>query len=147
MDGVRASYPRAMPAERYLPSSIVRIRLRDRVRSILLRGGVRSILLHHVGSSEASVTRRSCTRCSCYCGVEVVSMRNVTFSADERIIEAARARARQERTTLNEQFRRWLEAYATREDRARDAMRVVEELRTTVRTGGRRFTRDERNER
>ena len=74
-------------------------------------------------------------------------MRNVTFSADERMIEAARARARRERTTLNEQFRRWLEAYATREDRARDAMRVIEELRTTVRTGGRRFTRDERNER
>ncbi len=79
--------------------------------------------------------------------IEVVSMRNVTFSADERIIEAARARARQERTTLNEQFRRWLEVYATREDRARDAMRVIEELRATVRTGGRRFTRDERNER
>jgi len=79
--------------------------------------------------------------------VEVVSMRNVTFSADERIIDAARARARQERTTLNEQFRRWLEAYATREDRARDAMRVIEDLRLTVRTGGRRFTRDERNER
>ena len=79
--------------------------------------------------------------------VEVVAMRNVTFSADERVIEAARARARAERTTLNEQFRRWLEAYAMREDRSRDAMRVIEELRSTVRTGGRRFTRDERNER
>jgi len=79
--------------------------------------------------------------------VEVMPMRNVTFSADERMIEAARARARQERTTLNEQFRRWLEAYATREDRAQDAMRVIADLRSTVRTGGRRFTRDERNER
>jgi hypothetical protein len=74
-------------------------------------------------------------------------MRNVTFSADERIIEAARARARAERSTLNEQFRRWLETYAMREDRTRDAMHVIADLRSTVRTGGRRFSRDELNER
>lgn len=52
-------------------------------------------------------------------------MRNVTFSADERLIEAARERARREKTTLNEQFRLWLEAYAAREERARVAMQVV----------------------
>jgi hypothetical protein len=74
-------------------------------------------------------------------------MRNVTFSADEQLIDAARERARQERTTLNEQFRRWLEAYAANGNRAREAMRVIDELRATVRTGGRRFTRDELNER
>lgn len=74
-------------------------------------------------------------------------MRNVTFSADERLIDAARERARQERTTLNEQFRRWLEGYATSGDRAREALRVIEDLRATVRTGGRRFTREELNER
>ena len=56
-------------------------------------------------------------------------MRNVTFSADERIIEAARARAREERTTLDGQLRRWLEAYATRDDRAREAMRVSQKPR------------------
>lgn len=74
-------------------------------------------------------------------------MRNVTFSADEALIEAARERALRERTTLNEQFRLWLEAYAAREERARTAMQVVADLRPTVRTGGRRFTRDELNER
>ena len=74
-------------------------------------------------------------------------MRNVTFSADERLIEAARERAQREKTTLNEQFRLWLEAYAAREERARVAMQVVSDLRRTVGTGGRRFTRDESNER
>lgn len=74
-------------------------------------------------------------------------MRNVTFSADERLIEAARERAQRERTTLNEQFRLWLEAYGARDERARAAMDVVADLRRSVRTGGRRFTRDEANER
>lgn len=36
----------------------------------------------------------------------------ITLSADENLIEAVRKRARAEHTTLNEQFRRWLELYA-----------------------------------
>jgi hypothetical protein len=74
-------------------------------------------------------------------------MRNITFSADERLIEAARDRALRERTTLNEEFRRWLKAYALRENRAQTAMATISELQTSLRTGGRRFTRDEMNER
>lgn len=74
-------------------------------------------------------------------------MRNVTFSADERLIEAARNRARRERTTLNEEFRRWLEAYALRENQARTARETIADLQASLRTGGRRFTRDELNER
>jgi hypothetical protein len=74
-------------------------------------------------------------------------MKNVTLSADERLIEAARERARREHSTLNEQFRRWLESYAGREGRADAAMRVIEDLRSNLRTGGRRFTRDEMHER
>lgn len=74
-------------------------------------------------------------------------MRNVTFSADERLIEAARNRARRERTTLNEEFRRWLEAYALRENQARSATETIADLQANLRTGGRRFTRDELNER
>jgi hypothetical protein len=74
-------------------------------------------------------------------------MRNVTFSADERLIEAARDRARRERTTLNEEFRRWLEAYALRENRAQTARETIADLQANLKTGGRRFTRDEMNER
>jgi hypothetical protein len=74
-------------------------------------------------------------------------MKNITLSADERLIEEAREKARQEHTTLNEQFRRWLADYVGREERVERAMRTIEELRKTVRTGGRKLTRDELNER
>lgn len=74
-------------------------------------------------------------------------MKNITLSADEGLIEAARERARAEHTTLNEQFRLWLKDYARREQQADEAMAVVRELRGKVRTGGHKFTRDEMNER
>ena len=74
-------------------------------------------------------------------------MKNITLSAEEGLIEDARERARAEHTTLNEQFRRWLEDYARREQQAEEAMAMVRELRGKVRTGGRKFTRDEMNER
>jgi len=74
-------------------------------------------------------------------------MKNITLSADERLIEAARERARAERTTLNAEFRRWLEQYTGQRDRARAYERLMQELRKRVKTGGRKFTRDEMNER
>jgi hypothetical protein len=74
-------------------------------------------------------------------------MRNITLSADEALIEAAREKARAEKTTLNEQFRKWLADYAGRERQAEEAMRVIAEMRRYVRTGGRKFTREELNER
>ena len=73
-------------------------------------------------------------------------MKNITLSADERLIEAARERARAEHTTLNEQFRRWLKDYARGEQQAERAMEVVRELRGKLRVG-RKLTRDEMNER
>ncbi len=73
-------------------------------------------------------------------------MKNITLSADERLIEAARERARAEHTTLNEQFRRWLADYARSEQQAEEAMAVVRELRGKLRVG-RKLTRDEMNER
>lgn len=73
-------------------------------------------------------------------------MKNITLSADERLIEDARERARAEHTTLNEQFRRWLVDYTRGERRAEEAMAVVQELRGKLRVG-RKLTRDEMNER
>lgn len=75
------------------------------------------------------------------------TMKNITLSADKELIEAARDRARAEKTTLNEQFRLWLADYARREQQAERAMAVVRELQGKVRTGGRKFTREEMNER
>lgn len=76
-----------------------------------------------------------------------VSDENITLSADEKLIEAARERARAEHTTLNAQFRRWLERYARRKEQADAGMVTLEELRGRICTGGQKFTRDEMNER
>lgn len=74
-------------------------------------------------------------------------MKNITLSADEKLIEAARKQARAENTTLNEQFRRWLADYTQRRQRAEEAIKTIAELQAKLRTGGRKFTRDEMNER
>lgn len=74
-------------------------------------------------------------------------MKNITLSADADLIEAARSRARAEHTTLNEQFRRWLGEYTQRKNKADDALAAIDELSAKLRTGGRRFTREEMNER
>jgi hypothetical protein len=73
-------------------------------------------------------------------------MKNITFSADEKLIEAARERARSEHTTLNEEFRRWLEGYVRRNQQASEALAVMRELQGKLRVG-RKLTRDEMNER
>jgi hypothetical protein len=72
--------------------------------------------------------------------------KNITFSADEALIEEAREAARADNTTLNEQFRLWLEQYA-RKRRAERAMKLIAELQGKISTGGHKFTRDEMNER
>ena len=72
---------------------------------------------------------------------------NITFSADDNLIEAARRKAAAEHKTLNEQFQIWLENYVRREHRAAEAMRTIRELQDSITTGGRKFTRDEMNDR
>ena len=74
-------------------------------------------------------------------------MKNITLSADEKLIEEARERARSKHTTLNEEFRRWLVDYVGREGRADEAMKVLRELQAKYTTGGHKFTREELNER
>jgi hypothetical protein len=74
-------------------------------------------------------------------------MRNITLSADDDLIEAARERARAEHTTLNEQFRRWLADYAQRGLQADRALALVDRISSYAGSGGRKFTRDEMNER
>jgi len=74
-------------------------------------------------------------------------MKNITFSADEHLIEAARRRASLDNTTLNEQFRLWLESYAERVEQSTEAMETIREAQRDIRTEGRKFTREEMNER
>lgn len=72
-------------------------------------------------------------------------MKNITFTADEELIEAARAQAKAENTTLNEQFRLWLASYA-RKQRMQRYEDVMAGLRGEV-VVGRKLARDEVNER
>ena len=71
-------------------------------------------------------------------------MKNVTFSADERLIEA-RLVARAQHRTLNEAFREWLARYTAQAGGGPEFDALMRRLRH-VRAGG-RFTRDQMNER
>ena len=74
------------------------------------------------------------------------NVKNITLSAEESLIEAARERARAEHTTLNEQFRRWLADYAHTRERMQRYDEVMEKLRGKLKVG-RKLTREEMNER
>lgn len=74
-------------------------------------------------------------------------VKNITFSADEDMIEQARAVARSQRRTLNEAFREWLEQYSSM-DRSAAVLQYDELMKQLAHVNsGRRFTRDEMNER
>lgn len=74
-----------------------------------------------------------------------MSMKNITMSADEGLIERARAIARAQHKTLNVAFREWLGEYVAREGSALELQALMERLRH-VRVG-QHFNRDEMNER
>ena len=69
-------------------------------------------------------------------------MKNITLSADEALIEAARQRARTEHTTLNEAFRQWLAGYAQAQQRVQRSDEVLAQLRGLLQVG-RKLSRDE----
>jgi hypothetical protein len=71
-------------------------------------------------------------------------MKNITFSADEGLIEQARAKARRENRTLNDAFRDWLASYTGKNDRlSLDSIRMKWKH---IKMGG-PYGRDEMNER
>jgi hypothetical protein len=73
-------------------------------------------------------------------------MKNITLSADEHLINAARRRATAEHSTLNEQFRLWLSQYARQQEQLRHYDQTIEELRGKLRVGS-KLTREQMNER
>jgi predicted transcriptional regulator len=72
-------------------------------------------------------------------------MKNVTLSADDDLIEKARALARLQRRTLNAAFREWLAEFTAGEGNPKSFDALMKDLRS-VDAGG-RFTRDQMNER
>jgi hypothetical protein len=77
--------------------------------------------------------------------VHYFSMKNVTLSADEALIEQARLVARAQHKTLNAAFREWLEHYAAQSGSAQEVDSLFNRLRHV--RAGRHFTRDEMNDR
>ena len=74
-------------------------------------------------------------------------LRNITLSADDKLISLARDKAGASQSTLNVEFRKWLASYAASHDevavsRFRDVMKQLAHV-----DAGRVFTRDEMNER
>ena len=63
------------------------------------------------------------------------AMKNITLSAEDPLIEAARARARAENSTLNEQFRRWLASYTQTQERLDRYEAVMGDLRGQLKVG------------
>ena len=72
-------------------------------------------------------------------------MRNITLSAADSLIDAARQKAREQHKTLNQAFREWLEDY-TRCDDSRAVESLYERLKY-VDLSGPKMSRDQMNER
>jgi hypothetical protein len=72
-------------------------------------------------------------------------MKNITLSAEERLIEQARLQARSKQTTLNQMFREWLSGLAEEDDRTRKIDAIFARC-DTVNAGG-KFSREEMNAR
>jgi hypothetical protein len=78
--------------------------------------------------------------------VYTVFVKNITLSADEDLIERARALAQARRTTLNSLFREWLHQVVSSARAGQNFDALMKRL-DHVNSGGQRFTRDEMNER
>lgn len=72
-------------------------------------------------------------------------LKNITFSAEEDLIRRARERAAAERTTLNDEFRKWLEKYAERPETGEAFIFLMDQFGYVQ--PGRLFSREEMNER
>jgi hypothetical protein len=72
-------------------------------------------------------------------------MKNITLSADEDLIERARLIAREQRRTLNQAFREWLAQFSQGAGDAQGFDTLMKRLQHV--DAGRRFSRDELNER
>jgi hypothetical protein len=75
-------------------------------------------------------------------------MKNITLSAPEELIEAARRQAEQRGTTLNQEFRDWLadRAQATRTQRLAEYHQLLERL-SYIDLSGPKLSHEEMNER
>jgi hypothetical protein len=72
-------------------------------------------------------------------------LKNITLSADEKLIRKAQEKAQREHTTLNENFRIWLRRYLSSDTNLLNYDNLMKEL--SYSQPGKTFTRTELNER
>jgi hypothetical protein len=72
-------------------------------------------------------------------------LKNITLSAEDRLIAQARQRAQRERKTLNAAFREWLAAYVGKGAGPSRYRRLTSQLKHV--SSERKFSREELNER
>jgi hypothetical protein len=72
-------------------------------------------------------------------------VKNITFTADERLIQRARTKAVAHHQTLNEIFRQWLKYYVSNNNSEEEYATLMKKL--SYAKPGKHFTRDEMNER
>ena len=72
-------------------------------------------------------------------------LKNITLSADKQLIQLARKKAARENTTLNLQFRAWLERYVSTDRKLIDYDSLMDQFEYAQ--SGKKFSRDEMNER
>jgi hypothetical protein len=77
--------------------------------------------------------------------VYTIFVKNITLSADEHLIEQARLLAKSRHKTLNAMFREWLEQVTAQTGGVQEFEALMNRLKHVQ--AGRRFTRDEMNER
>lgn len=76
-------------------------------------------------------------------------LRNITLNAEDKTIDTARELMKAEGTSLNEQFKLWLDAYIAehkRKQQVEEALKTLEMMRGTIKLD-RKLTREEMNER
>ena len=75
--------------------------------------------------------------------------RNITLNADGEAIDTARALMKAEGTSINEQFKLWLDAYIAehrRKQQVEEALKTLEMMRGSIKLDH-KLTREEMNER
>jgi predicted transcriptional regulator len=80
-----------------------------------------------------------------YSRVHYLRMKNITLSADEDLIERARALAKAQHKTLNAVFREWLAQFTAGSGDTQGFDAIMKRMKHV--DAGRRFTRDELNAR
>lgn len=80
-----------------------------------------------------------------YVTIKITMLKNITLSADQQLIQLAREKATRENSTLNAQFRVWLERYVSSDRKPFDYDSLMDRL--DYARPGQKFCRDQMNDR